>query len=508
MPSVQVCRPRSRRLRWRPLRGYGKLLSPPVLLGIWALAAVLSAFLPGMYTSHRMGVAAQAWEGLAHEGGKAVVKAWTQALPIPAFTRGDEAELRQALEEDSLLHAVADPAKGEVWIREGSRLRPAGEESARLLRWAREAQASGAPTWLPPVQDNPRATDEAVLGLAAGRWWEFKVWRPSAPATERFLKSVTGDRAPFRFALTRYGRDPIMGRKNTEAGGLPRRSWLLPVTKPTFYALFPDLSLAFGDPWVVGILATPAQDALMAHELRTWTRTAWTVHAAFVLLLGLGCLLHLYVSRRDRLRADQLAFLAHSLKTPLTVLKLRCDTVRNAGLSKEVQDSLLARIGDEVDKLVKIIEAGLEGVRPEGREPVLQTVDAAFFQRLAEQMEPIFAGEGRPLSLDVEDVAFQVSGDALQPALNTLLENALLHGAGATRLRVQRRRNLVEIQVHDEGPGIPAHKLGALAGAAPNAGAGQGVGIFLLNQMAAHEGWGLRFDSMGEGFSAVLEIPA
>ncbi|NTV74341.1 MAG: two-component sensor histidine kinase, partial [Holophaga sp.] len=66
--------------------------------------------------------------------------------------------------------------------------------------------------------------------------------------------------------------------------------------------------------------------------------------------------------------------------------------------------------------------------------------------------------------------------------------------------------NLVEIQVRDEGPGIPPHQLSALG--VPGQ-AGHGVGIFLLHQMAVHEGWGLRFDSVGaEGFAAVLEIPA
>ncbi|WP_306598593.1 sensor histidine kinase KdpD [Geothrix sp. 21YS21S-2] len=516
MPSLQVCRPRPRRFRWRfrLLRGYGKLLSPPALLGLWVLAAGLSAFLPGVFIGHRVAVAAQIWEDQAHEMGKAVVKAWTQPLPPVAFTRGDEAEVGRWLEGDPLLHALVDPARGDVWLRDGRRLLKAGgagnEESVRLLGWARQAQGSAQATWIPPSRENPRAVDESVLALSAGRRWQFKVWRPSSPETDLFLGRFMDSAAPFRFAITRYDRNPQAGRQNTESGALPPKSRFFPRVKAPLAYMFPDLSLAFGDPWVAGLWGTKAQADFMEHRVRTWTRMAWSAHAAFVTLLGLACLLHIYISRRDKLRADQLAFLAHSLKTPLTVLKLRCDTVRNANLAKEVQESLLARIGDEVDKLVKIIEAGLEGVRPEARPPVLEVIDAAFFLRLKEQMEPIFAGEGRALELEVEDLAFRASGQALQPALNTLLENALIHGAGATRVRVARRRNLVEILVCDEGPGIPPHKLSALA--TPGQGgaqAGQGVGIFLLRQMAVHEGWGLRFDSVGTGgFAAVLEIPA
>ncbi len=516
MPTIQVCRPKRRRLRGRfqLLRGYGRLLSPPALLGLWLLVAGLCAFLPGMFISHRMTLAYQVWEGQAHEAGKAVVKAWTHPHAPVAFTRGDEAEVGRWLDEDPLMRALVDPAAGKVWLRDGRRLRsvdPAGgEDFARLLQWARQAQASGESTWIPPVKDNPRAFEESTLALATGPLWAFRVWRPSAPATDRFLDGFMDRGAPYRFSITRYDRDPQAGQRNTESGAVAPRSRPFRPARPTFSAMFPDLSLAFGDPWVAGLWGTKAQADAMDYRIRAWTRMAWGAHFAFAALLGLGCLLHVYISRRDRLRADQLAFLAHSLKTPLTVLKLRCDTVRNANLAKEVQESHLARIGDEVDKLVKIIEAGLEGVRPEARVPVEETLGAAFFRRLHGQMEPIFAGEGRTLGLEVEDVTFRASSRALQPALNTLLENALVHGQGAAWVRVRRRGRIVEIQVRDEGPGIPFAKLSDLASAgAAQAGPGHGVGIFLLRQMAAHEGWGLRFDAVGEaGFAAVLEIPA
>ncbi|BDU75139.1 sensor histidine kinase [Mesoterricola sediminis] len=518
MPSTRVCSPRIRRFPWRVrrLRMPAKALSGPALLGLWGLVSLLAAFLPRFYVTHRVNGMLRAWEEQAHETGKAVVQDWTQARPIPAFRSGDEAPLRSRLEDDPLLAALVDPATGAVWLRDGLRLRPPvpaeAASAARLAQWAGQAQAAGRSTWIPAVADNPRALQEATLALAVGPWWEFKVWAPSSRTAERFLERFSGVGSPARFALTRYDRDPAAGRMNAQGRPLSGDALSDRATRPTFSIVFPDLSLAFGEPWVVGLWGTDAQAHRAVRAIRAWRSQAWAGYAGFVGLLGLGCLAQLLAARRDRLRADKLAFLAHSLKTPLTILKLRCDTIRNANLPRDIQDGQVARIGDEVDTLVKVIEAGLEGVKPKSEPPPADPVDAGTFARLLEPMVPIFAEEGRTLALEAEPIAFRAPRRALEAALNTLLENALVHGRGAVSVRVRRRRRLVEVEVRDAGPGIPPARLSALPEAGADSGPsapGHGMGLALLRRMALHEGWGLRFEAAedGTGFSAVLELP-
>lgn len=521
MSSIQVCSIRSRHLTgWiRALRPPPKLLSPPALLGAWVVLSSLAAFLPRLYVAREANRAFLVWQHQAHEAGKAIVQVWTSALPVPGFVRGNEPEVRDRLEADPLLMALVEPLDGVVWFREGARLRRprAGEaeEVRRMVGWAREAATTGQPTWIPPVEDNPRAFQEANLVLATGSWWEIKRWVPSGPDTERFIGRLLGPEAAYRFAITRYRRDPGAGSEHNLNQPMPPKSLADSETRPTFAAQFPDLSFAFHEPWVVGLWGTPEQDLRARRDLQRWTRQAWSAHAFFVVLLGAGCLVQFFLSRRDRDRADQLAFLAHSLKTPLTILKLRCDTIRNANLSRDLQDSHLARIGDEVDRLVRAIEAGLDGAKPKGDFPSQDRIDKEVFQRLQEQIQPIFASEGRTLVLEAEEVTFRAPLRALRPALNTLLENALLHGEGTVTLRVHRRGRRVEIQVSDEGRGIPLERFSGLIdaeaqreGAGRVLAAGQGMGIFLLHRMAVHEGWGLRFDAVGaERFRAVLEMP-
>lgn len=502
-----------------------KLLAPPVLLGTWLLASALAAFLPKFYVAHHANWSFLLWQDQAHDVGRAIVKDWVLARPVPGFRTGDEPWVRDRLDADPMLWALVDPRSGQVWVREGDRLRRprsgGSDESTRLVAWARAAEASGRNPWLPPVEDHPKALQESVLALATGSWWEFKRWVPSGTENPdrmlgRFMARYLGPEAPYRFSITRYGRDPQTTGLDGQAIHRRAKVFSAAEIRPTYVVIFQDLSQPFTEPWVVGMWATPAQEARVQHDLRVWTREAWGAYALFVVTLGGACLIQHSVSRRDRLRADQLAFLAHSLKTPLTILKLRCDTIRNASLPREVQDSQVARVGDEVDRLVRLIEAGLDGARPRGDAPRPDWIDADFFRRLHEQMEPIFEAEGRTLALDLEDTGFRAPLRALNPALNTLLENALVHGEGAVTLRVARRGRRVELQVVDEGQGIPMERISGLVavGAAPEGRGhtlvpGHGMGLFLLARTALHEGWGLRFDSVeGTGFRVVLELPA
>ncbi|HEX4845474.1 MAG TPA: HAMP domain-containing sensor histidine kinase, partial [Geothrix sp.] len=265
-------------------------------------------------------------------------------------------------------------------------------------------------------------------------------------------------------------------------------------------------------------VAYDAQQKAFRQKLK---RQYWTV-SAVAALVGVAILLGLWLRHRTRRRAvldgDRLASMTHSLKTPLAILKFRCDSLRLGRLSPERADEELLKISEEVDHLTTIIETGLRVIRGGGASGPRGQATQAWLQEVAEDLRPGFEMEGRPLDLSLTPDAGHAPLPSLRSAVLTLLENALAHGKGRVTLETWRARRRLCIQVSDEGGGLEPDQIKSLgkpfqrlreSGKEGFLREGQGLGLSLLVQVAEQEGWGLTFASgPGEGFSALLEIPA
>jgi len=210
--------------------------------------------------------------------------------------------------------------------------------------------------------------------------------------------------------------------------------------------------------------------------------------------------------------------MTHSLKTPLAILKFRCDSLRLGRLSPERADEELLRIGDEVDHLTTLIESGLRVIRGGGPSGPRGQATREWFEEVVDDLRPGFELEDRKLNLQLTSDAGRAPLPSLRSAILTLIENALGHGRGLVTLETWRARRRLCIRVSDEGDGLEIHQLKALGkpfqrmreeGKEGFLREGQGLGLSLLIQVAEQEGWGLTFQSApGEGFSALLEVPA
>jgi two-component system sensor histidine kinase QseC len=202
----------------------------------------------------------------------------------------------------------------------------------------------------------------------------------------------------------------------------------------------------------------------------------------------------------------------------LAILKFRCDSLRLGRLSPERADEELLKIGEEVDHLTAIIETGLRVIRGGGPTGPRAQANRAWFEEVAEDLQPGFDLENRELDLRLTEDAGHAPLPSLRAAVLTLVENALGHGRGRVTLATWKNRRRFCIQVTDEGDGLEAHQLKSLGKPFQRLRAqgkegfqreGQGLGLSLLIQVAEQEGWGLTFASApGEGFSALLEVPA
>lgn len=278
------------------------------------------------------------------------------------------------------------------------------------------------------------------------------------------------------------------------------------------------VSTDLGTDWEMVCQPWPQEGEAWLRSVDREVRLAWLAAAAVGCSLALGLWLRRSLRRQEALTSDRLAALTHSLKTPLSLHKLRCDTLRTGRLDPEAQREELMRLGQEVDDLTRLIERALVSIRGADPQTDQQDISAAWLRGIAEDLQPAFEEAGRSLDLDLAETGGRAHEGSLHSALQTLLENAYHHGRGRVLLRSFPVGRCLCIEVSDQGPGLETEALAALGkpflrlrdGRQEGfAHPGQGLGLSLLVQMAKQEGWGLHADSApGQGLTMRLEIPA
>jgi signal transduction histidine kinase len=181
---------------------------------------------------------------------------------------------------------------------------------------------------------------------------------------------------------------------------------------------------------------------------------------------------------------------SHQLRTPLTALSMRLeemmaaadypDVVREEGAAALAQTE---RLADVVSQLLGRARRTSAGV------PTVASVDEIVGQQVIE-WEPAFRRLGRRLAVAGEKglFAFATPGGAAQ-VIATLLDNALVHGAGTVTIRTSRTRRSVVVEVRDEGSGVPSELAPRIfERSVSGSPTGTGLGLALARTIAAADG--------------------
>lgn len=450
-----------------------------------------------------------------------IEKHWQNLPPAPPFRQGDEPAVQKYLAGQPLVVALLDRREPDrLWVRDGARFRlagPAEPMTPAFRKWMALASEASEQHWNPPRAVDPDFGRIASVVLLGDERTVLKRWKPGSPEVEAALRVALGPKPTMRMGLVRT--------ELSTTWDLPKEPW---GAEPNFQAdpgrLVPCIvrlatkSTAFGEGWdPIGIPFEP-----QIRHYRSFYRThLWSARGvAFLVAISMlgGFWIRHRVRQKAILDADRMASLTHSLKTPLAILKFRCDSLRLGRLDREAGEAELMKLGNEVDDLTRLIENGLRAIRgidlvsPEGE------VGSAWIAEVVDDLQPVFEAEGRNVDLRLSPDSGRASLTSLRSALQTLIENALFHGRGTVSIESQRSRKRFLIRVADEGDGLNAAQLDALGkpfmrirseGGEGFQREGQGLGLSLLFQVAEREGWGLAFTSTpGRGLSATLEISA
>ncbi len=209
---------------------------------------------------------------------------------------------------------------------------------------------------------------------------------------------------------------------------------------------------------------------------------------------------------------------SHELRTPLALLQAELELALRRPRSKQELERALHSAAEEADRLGRLAEDLLlvarydQGLLPLRREPV----DAdSLLERVALRFDPLAHTAGRPLRIAHRRGAV-VDGDEarLEQALDNLVENALVHGAGTVSLSAVRENGRVELHVTDEGAGMPdqfvprAFDRFSRADEARGSG-GTGLGLAIVDLIArAHGGEAHLANRPGGGVDAWISIVA
>lgn len=152
--------------------------------------------------------------------------------------------------------------------------------------------------------------------------------------------------------------------------------------------------------------------------------------------------------------------IAHDLRTPLSRLRTRLEEVRSSS-DDEIPSQLDKAIGD-ADELLATFNALLRIARIESGSSGFSftTLDLASLARdVAELYEPVAVDKGQELVIEEHGIVL-VEGDQhlLFQLLANLVENAIRHTPPGTKIVLTTSATPAgpELQVADNGPGIPA----------------------------------------------------
>lgn len=198
--------------------------------------------------------------------------------------------------------------------------------------------------------------------------------------------------------------------------------------------------------------------------------------------------------------------LAHALKTPLTVIT-NAATAHASDLDDTVcREALVMR--RQIDHHLARARAIGRRVAAQSRTRVWDSLEAVerAVARLHEGVTIDIAGD--------RDALVRVERQDLDEMLGNLVENAAKYGGGRVFITVEHRADSVDVEVEDDGPGIPSERRGELftrgARLDTTGKPGTGLGLAIVRDVAEIYGGGVSLEESEDlgGLLARLSLPA
>ena len=280
--------------------------------------------------------------------------------------------------------------------------------------------------------------------------------------------------------------------------------------------------------WRLQVSPTASEELTSRVQSRKTLEITLVSLSCIVIIAGVAAIL-VAVQRERKINEQKSEFVAnvsHELKTPLALVRMFAEMLQSGRVaSDEKRKEYLDIIVNESERLSSLIENVLDFAKVErGREAydfaegdvgaaVFRAVQVLRYRAEREAVElEVKVDENLPLT--------RIDDRAIQLAVMNLVDNAIKYASGGKFVRVSVKdvAQSIEIQVTDEGPGIPAEERNRIferfvrgAAARDRSRApirGSGIGLSLVRHIAEAHGGGVRVESEpGKGSTFLLRIP-
>lgn len=201
---------------------------------------------------------------------------------------------------------------------------------------------------------------------------------------------------------------------------------------------------------------------------------------------NLNALIKTERARLTRYR-DALADLAHSLKTPLAVL-------RGASQSNDNGQPLEQLVREQTERMSQIVDYQLQRAATSGRTTLMAPMAIApMLHRILNSLEKVYAERRLVLDLEIDSgVQFRADEADLMELSGNLLDNACKWARHRVKVgaRIETTGNgpILVLSVEDDGPGIAPDQRAAVLGRGVRIDSsvpGQGIGLAVARDIAA-----------------------
>ncbi len=210
-------------------------------------------------------------------------------------------------------------------------------------------------------------------------------------------------------------------------------------------------------------------------------------------------------------QVDLVANVSHELRTPLTTVKGMVETLRDGAVDDvETRDRFLASVEGETDRMIRLVNDLLLLSRADSGALDLRLASfdlGPVVTRTLDRLRPLAGKKQVALLVDAGGEPLPVWADEgrVERVLVNLLDNAIKYSRPEGKVTVSLRRvpeKMAQIQVRDEGPGIPREALSRIGErffrgdrARSRDEGGSGLGLAIARALVEAHGGQLTFDS-------------